>query len=42
MSNLTQQVTLSEVKKTASLLGDVVLKTPLQKNSSAKIVIRNL
>ena len=32
MANLTQNVKLNEVKKTASLLRDVVLKTPLQKN----------
>ena len=32
MVTLTQHITLSEVKKTAFLLGDVVLKTPLQKN----------
>jgi len=32
MTTLTQIVTVNEVKKTASLLGDVVLKTPLQKN----------
>jgi len=32
MTRLTQIVTVNEVKKTASLLGDVVLKTPLQKN----------
>jgi threonine dehydratase len=32
MTTLTQYVSLNEVKKTASLLRDVVLKTPLQKN----------
>jgi len=32
MTTLTQYVTVNKVKKTASLLGDVVLKTPLQKN----------
>lgn len=32
MVTLTQTVTLDNVTKTASLLGDVVLKTPLQKN----------
>ena len=32
METLTQHVTLNNVKKTAFLLGDIVLKTPLQKN----------
>lgn len=32
MTTLTPKITLDNVKKTASLLGDVVLKTPLQKN----------
>ena len=32
MTTLTQYVTLNNVTKTASLLGDIVLKTPLQKN----------
>lgn len=32
MTTLTPYVNVSEVKKTASLFGDVVLKTPLQKN----------
>ena len=46
METLTQHITLNNVTKTASLLGDIVLKTPLQKNQymsdkhSANIVFK--